>query len=101
MKPGRTGALDLAGSEQFRAAPVDLAGNDAFLSAITAGRQSASEEQRRGPSIAINRGTAAEQVMASELNGRDESSDALSMMVSSMVHMVQAGKTKTDSRWSA
>jgi hypothetical protein len=39
--------------------------------------------------------------MASELKGRDESSDALSMMVSSMVHMVQAGKTKTDSRWSA
>ena len=64
---------------------MDLAGNDAFLSAMTAGRQSAAEEQ----------------VMASELKGRDESSDALSMMVSSMVHMVQAGKTKTDSRWSA
>jgi len=85
VKPGRTGALDLAGSEQFRAAPVDLAGNDAFLSAITAGRQSAAEEQ----------------AMASELKGRDESSDALSMMVSSMVHMVQAGQTKRDSRWSA
>ena len=82
-------------------ASVDLAGNDAFLSAINAGRQSAADDQRRGPSIAINNGTAAEQVMASELKGRHDSSDALSMMVSSMVHMVQAGKTKTASRWSA
>jgi hypothetical protein len=57
---------------------------------------------RRGPSIRINRGTAAEQVLAAELNGRQDSGDALSMMVSSMVHMVQAGKTRsTSSRWSA
>ena len=45
---------------------------------------------------------AAEQVLAAELNGRQESGDALAMMVSSMVHMVQAGKTRsTSSRWSA
>jgi len=50
----------------------------------------------------MNRGTAAEQVLAAELNGRQESGDALSMMVSSMVHMVQAGKTRSaNSRWSA
>jgi hypothetical protein len=41
-------------------------------------------------------------VLASELKNRNEPSDALSMMVSSMVRMVQAGKTKsTGSRWSA
>jgi len=47
-------------------------------------------------------GSAAEQVLAAELKGRDDASDALSMMVSSMVHMVQAGKTRSNaSRWSA
>jgi hypothetical protein len=50
----------------------------------------------------VNRGTAAEQVLAAELSGRQESGDALSMMVSSMVHMVQAGKTRSSgNRWSA
>jgi hypothetical protein len=39
-----------------------------------------------------------ERVLASELEGRDLNSDALSMMVSSMVRMVQAGKS-SDSRW--
>ena len=49
-----------------------------------------------------DRGTVAEQVLASELRGRQDPSDALSMMVSSMVHMVQAGKTQSaTSRWSA
>jgi hypothetical protein len=41
-----------------------------------------------------------ERVIASELENRASSSDALSMMVSSMVRMVQAGKT-SDSRWKA
>ena len=44
--------------------------------------------------------TAAERVIASELQGRGQSSDALSMMVSSMVRMVQVGKQR-DSRWKA
>ena len=86
---------------------MDLQANDAFRSALnldqgsTAGR-GASDSPRRGPSIRLNRGSAAEQVLASELKGRDDSSDALSMMVSSMVHMVQAGKTRSNgSRWSA
>ena len=41
-----------------------------------------------------------ERVIAAELDNRPTSSDALSMMVSSMVRMVQAGKT-SDSRWKA
>jgi hypothetical protein len=41
-----------------------------------------------------------ERVLASELEGRNPNSDALSMMVSSMVRMVQAGKS-SGSRWEA
>ncbi|MFN5162902.1 MAG: hypothetical protein ACK55H_13865 [Cyanobacteriota bacterium] len=44
--------------------------------------------------------TAAERVLAAELQGRGEACDALSMMVSSIARMVQAGKT-CDSRWKA
>ncbi len=86
---------------------MDLQANDAFLSA-TGASQSASQSlhtaagRRSGPSIRLDRGTVAEQVLASELRGRQDPSDALSMMVSSMVHMVQAGKTQSaTSRWSA
>ncbi|TWB96504.1 hypothetical protein FB106_101170 [Synechococcus sp. Ace-Pa] len=43
-----------------------------------------------------------ERVMASELGQRSQPSEALSMMVSSMVRMVQAGKGQSaGSRWSA
>jgi hypothetical protein len=42
--------------------------------------------------------SAAERVMASELAGRSEAHDALSMMVSSVVRMVQAGR-RPESRW--
>jgi hypothetical protein len=81
---------------------VDLQANDAFLSAASASHRAASEAGRRGPGIRMNRGSAAEQVLASELRSRQEPSDALAMMVSSMVHMVQAGKTRSAaSRWSA
>ena len=84
----------LAGSLQAKTSAVDLQANDAF--------QSASNASRRTPGIRVNRGTAAEQVLAAELSGRQENDDALAMMVSSMVHMVQAGKTRsTSSRWSA
>jgi hypothetical protein len=44
--------------------------------------------------------TAAERVLASELQARGEQTDALSMMVSSVARMVQAGKS-CDSRWKA
>jgi hypothetical protein len=84
---------------EHQAAAVDLQANDAFLSATSALRD-ASSVHKRGPSLRLSSGTAAEQVLASELRGRHEPSDALSMMVSSMVRMVQAGKTKTSgSRW--
>ena len=39
-------------------------------------------------------------MLASELEGRNPNTDALSMMVTSMVRMVQAGKS-SDSRWEA
>jgi hypothetical protein len=42
--------------------------------------------------------TAAERVLAAELQARGDSHDALSLMVSSMLHMVQAGKSR-ESRW--
>ena len=84
----------LAGSPQAKTSAVDLQANDAF--------QSASNASRRTPGIRVNRGTAAEQVLAAELSGRQENGDALAMMVSSMVHMVQAGKTRSaGNRWSA
>lgn len=44
--------------------------------------------------------TAAERVLAAELQNRSDDNNALSMMVSSMARMVQAGKTR-DSRWKA
>jgi hypothetical protein len=47
-----------------------------------------------------NAPTAAERVLAAELEDRHADNDALSMMVSSMARMVQAGKTR-DSRWKA
>ncbi len=42
--------------------------------------------------------TASERVLAAELEARGEAHDALSMMVSSVVRMVQAGRGG-DSRW--
>jgi hypothetical protein len=44
--------------------------------------------------------TAAERILAAEMAGRAEGSDALTMMVGSIARMVQAGKTR-DSRWKA
>jgi hypothetical protein len=100
-KPGPHATAERAGlarSAQDNRAVVDLQANDAFRSALNLGQES----PRRGPSIRLNHGSAAEQVLAAELKGRDDASDALSMMVSSMVHMVQAGKTRSNgSRWSA
>ncbi|MEO1003631.1 MAG: hypothetical protein AAFX65_11040 [Cyanobacteria bacterium J06638_7] len=49
-------------------------------------------------STATQAPTACERVLAAELGARGEAHDALSMMVSSMVRMVQAGKTR-QSRW--
>jgi hypothetical protein len=44
--------------------------------------------------------TASERILAAELQARGEATDALSMMVSSIARMVQAGKS-SDSRWKA
>jgi hypothetical protein len=44
--------------------------------------------------------TAAERVLASELQARGEASEALSMMVSSIARMVQASRG-SDSPWKA
>ena len=44
--------------------------------------------------------TAPERVLAAELESRGEANGALSMMVTSMVQMVQAGKAPA-SRWKA
>ena len=61
-----------------------------YPSAIPAKAGQASGTNSSGP----------ERVLASELEARTVASDALSMMVSSMVRMVQAGKS-SDSRWEA
>jgi hypothetical protein len=44
--------------------------------------------------------TAAERVLAAELQARGATNDALSMMVTSMARMVQVGRS-SDSRWNA
>lgn len=48
----------------------------------------------------ISSPTAAERVLAAELQARANENDALSMMVASMARMVQCGKA-SDSRWKA
>ena len=45
------------------------------------------------PDLKLVLRTAAEQVLAAELQARGDGSDALSMMVSSIARMVQAGKS--------
>jgi len=44
--------------------------------------------------------TAAERVIAAELQSRGHECDALAMMVSSVARMVQAGRS-SDNRWNA
>jgi hypothetical protein len=44
--------------------------------------------------------TAAERILAAELQARGESCDALSMMVTSVARMVQAGRS-SENRWKA
>ena len=48
--------------------------------------------------IPFTAGSAADRVLASELQGRADGHDALAMMMNSMVRMVQAGHS-SDSRW--
>ncbi|MEB3255958.1 MAG: hypothetical protein VKJ05_06180 [Synechococcaceae cyanobacterium] len=67
--------------------------------AASAQRGEASRGQA-GPAEQQPRLTAAERVLAAELQARGDCPEALSMMVSSMARMVQAGRT-SDSRWKA
>jgi len=60
--------------------------------------RSLSEPTDRSPISASP--TAAERVIASELQSRGQGCDALTMMVSSMARMVQAGRS-SDNRWKA
>ena len=56
---------------------------------------------REGAAVALwDVADAPGQALAAELQARGDSHDALSMMVSSMARMVQAGRT-SDSRWKA
>jgi hypothetical protein len=53
------------------------------------------------PSISVgSQGTAAAQVLAAEMEGRQGNGEALSLMVSTIASMVQAGRS-TPSRWNA
>jgi hypothetical protein len=68
--------------------------------ATRSGAPASESRDRRGIESHGRPRTAAEQVLASELQARGDDSDALSMMVSSIARMVQAGKS-SDSRWKA
>jgi hypothetical protein len=53
------------------------------------------------PSIGVgSQGTAAARILAAELEGRGGNGEALSLMVSTIASMVQAGRG-TSSRWNA
>lgn len=68
----------------------------ASMAAMAAPLPAAEPDEAAGSGI-----TAAERVLASELQARGHSQDdALAMMVSSVVRMVQAGKARS-SRWKA
>lgn len=69
----------------------------ALLDLTSRGLRSRPHPDRSDDSLAL---TAAERVLAAELQNRSDDNNALSMMVSSMARMVQAGKMR-DSRWKA
>ena len=85
--------LDLAGSLQHASIPLDLTSAHTF-------RGDASPASRWSDAGVCPAPTAAERVLAAELQARGEANDALSMMVSSISRMVQAGRS-SDSRWKA
>ncbi|WP_094588063.1 hypothetical protein [Vulcanococcus limneticus] len=82
-------------SHLFRGTPFS---NPAFShSSANGGAPIASPASRHH---SASTGSAVHHVIASELKHRNQPSDALAMMVNSMVSMVQAGKASR-SRWSA
>lgn len=74
--------------------------NQATRSAAPSAPSVPEPRDRRGFECHGRPRTAAEQVLAAELQARGDDSDALSMMVSSIARMVQAGKS-SHSRWKA
>ena len=98
MGTALAGGQDLPGSPSTEPQLLDLTTlqNQATRSATPAPEP----RDRRGLESHGRPRTAAEQVLASELQARGDDSDALSMMVSSIARMVQAGKS-SDSRWKA
>jgi hypothetical protein len=95
------GRRDLPGSLGTPPVPLDLSPLQQRIAshAATALRGEATGGQAN-PVEHPPRLTAAERVLAAELQARGDCHDALSMMVSSMARMVQAGRT-SDSRWKA
>jgi hypothetical protein len=67
------------------------------LSSTLQAMASHASAQPASPAAALTP-TAAERVMAAELQGRAEAHDALGMMVSSIARMVQVGRS-SQSRW--
>ena len=68
--------------------------------ALRSVEQAPTSLERRQPLSGGRARTASERILAAELQARGETTDALSMMVSSVARMVQAGKS-SDSRWQA
>ena len=85
---GTTSGNNAFGSTGFSSTPFTSSNGSEALPSPASRHHSASS------------GSAVHHVIASELKHRNQPSDALSMMVTSMVSMVQAGKASR-SRWSA
>ncbi len=79
---------------------MDLSPLQQRIASHAAIAQRSATAPQRSSSVQAARLTASERVLAAELAARGDSPDALSMMVSSMARMVQAGRT-SDSRWKA
>ena len=83
--------------EPLRTTPWNAASYAAPLAARPAARLSSDPS---GSSATPKALTASERVIAAELQARGEACDALSMMVSSVARMVQAGRC-SENRWNA
>jgi hypothetical protein len=83
--------------EPLRITPWNAAAHAAPFAARTSARLSS---DRSGSSITPKALTASERVIAAELQARGEACDALSMMVTSVARMVQAGRY-SENRWNA
>ena len=83
--------------EPLRTTPWNAAAHTASYATRTPARLSSG---RSGSSATPKALTASERVIAAELQARGEACDALSMMVTSVARMVQAGRY-SENRWNA